>query len=365
MAVALLAPAPCAAAGPVAPVPSPDPNPATSTEPSPGHRALGVGASVLPGVLLHGSGHFVLGQGRTAGRLLALEGLGLGLVLVGGGTLIGSGASRYLVGPAAAVGIMGFGMVATSLLADVIGVAWPIEARGAPQTQRPVVELELGHRAVHDPQFAYAHFLYQRLDIQRWGWRVSPSMWLALDDENARMRLEVAYRPWGPRSDVAAEDGSYIEIRSAVTHHRFAPERFRTITTELAARGRIDLWRLDRELVGQFTEAELGLAVQSFDFDVAGLATDHESLLLARVAHGVYVGHPRRPWAEVKVLYEHRHDTFAGGINGRLIGAPGSFGAEAKVYPLPYFGLRGEFAAGAALYGGVSLITYLFTPEDP
>lgn len=148
------------------------------------------------------------------------------------------------------------------------------------------------------------------------------------------------------------------------THHRFAPERFRTLTTELATRGRIDLWRIDQELVGQFAEAELGLAIQSFAFDAPGLAIDHESLLLARVAHGVYVGRARRPWAEVKVLYEHRHDTFAGGVNGRLIGAPGSFGAEAKVYPLPYFGLRGEFAAGAAIYGGVSLITYLFTPEE-
>jgi len=343
----------------LAAVPSPDP--------TPGHRSLAVGASLLPGALLHGSGHFALGRRRTAFRLFAAEGVGLGMVLIGGSTLVFTGANRYLTGPAAAVGILGFGVFSSSLLADVVGTAWPLEERGSPMLQRPLVELEFGYRAIHDPQFSYGQLLYQRLDVQRWGWRVSPSMWLALDDENARMRLETAYRPWGPRSDAPASDNSYVEVRAAVTHHRFAKEGFRTLTSELAVRGRLDLARFDKLLGGQYTEAELGAAVQSFDYDLPGLTlgTDHESLLLARLAHGVYVGHPSHPWADVQLYYEHRHDTYVGGLNGRLIGAPGYFGADARVYPWSNLGFRGEVAAGSAVYGGVSLLTRLVTSEQP
>lgn len=343
-----------------------EPTATPSPDPSPGHRTLASGASLLPGVLLHGSGHFALGRQRTAGRLFAAEGLGLAMFLIGGGTLVGTGANRYLTGPAAGLGIAGIGLFSSSWLADVIGTAWPRHARGEPITRRPLVELELGYRAVHDLQFAYAHLLYHRLDLQRWGWRLSPSMWLALDDENARMRLEAAYRPWGPRSEVDAADGSYVELRTAVTHHRFAPEGFRTLTTELAARGRVDLWRFDADLAGQYAELELGVALQSFDYDrpALSLGTDNETLLLTRIAHGVYVGHPQHPWADVQVFYDHRHDTYVGGLNGFAIGAPGFFGAQTRIYPLPQLGIRGEVALGSAVYGGVSLLTRLITPED-
>lgn len=353
--------------------PSPDPDPAgiddDPADPvSAGRRALAIGTSIMPGVLLHGSGHFTLGRRRTAYRLLAAEGVGLGAALLGVGVLAASGASRYLSAPAAVMTIGGVGIFGTTLIGDWLGTAWPLDERGAPLTTRPVVELELGYRAVHDPQFAYAHLMRQRLDLALWGWRLSPEMWLALDDANARMRLELAYRPLGPRSDRAASDGSYVDFRTAVTHHRFAPEGFRTVTTELAARGRLDLMRFDSFLDGQFVELEIGAGIQTYDYDAPGLGlgSDTETLLLTRFAHGVYIGTPPDPpYGEVLHFYDHRHDTYAGGLTGFAIGVPGFFGLDARIYPVESFGLRGEIAVGSAVMGGLSVITRLPPPAAP
>lgn len=351
--------------------PSPDPDPTdpgipASLVPSAGLRTAALGASLVPGVLLHGSGHFVIGRRNTAYRLLAAEGVGLGGALVGVGVLAVSGASRYLTAPAAVIAIGGVGIFGTALLSDIVGTAWPLADRGAPLTTRPHLELELGYRAVHDPQFAYAHLMKQRLDATFFGWRLSPEMWLALDDANARMRLEVAYRPIGPRSDRASSDGSYVDVRTALTHHRFAPEGFRTLTTELAARGRLDLARYDDFLVGQFAELEVGVAVQSFDYDLPGLGlgTDNETLLLTRFAHGVYIGKPPEPpYGEVLHFYDHRHDTYAGGLTGFAIGAPGFFGFDARIYPTETLGIQADVAFGSAIMGGLSLLTRIPPPS--
>ena len=297
--------------------PSPDPDPTAAVPaalvPSPGWRTLAVGTSLIPGVLLHGSGHFTLGRRNTAYRIFAAEGVGLGGAVLGVGILAASGANRYLTAPSAVLAIGGVGMFGTALVSDIVGTAWPLADRGMPATTRPYVEVELGYRAVHDPQFAYAHLMKQRLDASLYGWRLSPEMWLALDDTNARMRFEVAYRPVGPRSDRASSDGSFVDVRTAVTHHRFAPEGFRTLTAEVASRGRLDLARYDDFLLGQFAELEIGVAVQTFDYDLGGVDDDHETLLLTRFAHGVYIGKPPEPpYGEVLHFYDHRHDTYAG-----------------------------------------------------
>jgi hypothetical protein len=356
-----------------APTPEPDSPEVAAADDDPnshdpisgGRRALAIGTSIMPGVLLHGSGQFTLGRRRTAYRLLAAEGTGLGMTLLGVGALAASGASRYLSAPAAVMTISGVGVFGTTLIADWLATAWPMEDRGSPLTTRPHAEIEIGYRAVHDPQFAYSHLMRQRLDLAWKGWRLSPEMWLALDDANARMRLEIAYRPFGPRSDRASSDGSYVDFRTALTHHRFTPEGFRTVTTELAARGRLDLVRFDSFLEGQFVELELGAAVQAYDYDAPGLGlgTDTETLLLTRFAHGVYIGRPPEPpYGEVLHFYDHRHDTYAGGLTGFAIGVPGFFGLDARLYPAESWGLQADVAVGSAVLGGLSLIARMPPP---
>src|SRR6476659_8021063 len=83
-------------------------------EPEPGRRALAVGAAIVPGLLVHGSGHFVAGDTRGGYRLLALEGIGLGTLALGFVPIVATGASRRFVGPAAALSVVGAGLFVMS-----------------------------------------------------------------------------------------------------------------------------------------------------------------------------------------------------------------------------------------------------------
>jgi hypothetical protein len=58
--------------------------------------ALATAAAVFPGILIHGIGHRVGGDRRTARRLLIIEGIALGGMVVSGAALGLSGASRRL-----------------------------------------------------------------------------------------------------------------------------------------------------------------------------------------------------------------------------------------------------------------------------
>src|SRR6187402_1498764 len=70
-----------AASATAAPVPS-----ATAANASP-NRPLAVATAVVPGLVVHGAGHYVLDEKRTARRLLLMEGVGFGLMAVGGLTV--------------------------------------------------------------------------------------------------------------------------------------------------------------------------------------------------------------------------------------------------------------------------------------
>src|SRR5204863_8650382 len=84
---------------------APDPGPPTLQRGTPA-----TAAALFPGVLVHGTGHFVAGDRRTGYRLLAMEGLGLGLTLTGGATLAFTGASRHLSPPIFALPVAGLGL---------------------------------------------------------------------------------------------------------------------------------------------------------------------------------------------------------------------------------------------------------------
>ncbi|HEX9296319.1 MAG TPA: hypothetical protein VF881_10800, partial [Polyangiaceae bacterium] len=87
-----------------------------SSRPARRRSPLAVAAAIVPGLVVHGSGHFVAGDPQTARRLLLLEGLGFGTLAVGFIPIVASGASRRLVGPAAALTIGGVGLFAITAL---------------------------------------------------------------------------------------------------------------------------------------------------------------------------------------------------------------------------------------------------------
>src|SRR5690606_2313699 len=115
--------------------------------------------ALVPGVAVHGTGHWIGGDGATARQLLRLEGLGLGLVVTGGLPLALTGAARRLALPTIPLLLSGGGLLLAGWAGDVYGAAGGPRIAGAPRLVLPGLEARLGYLHVHDPQFAYGSFL--------------------------------------------------------------------------------------------------------------------------------------------------------------------------------------------------------------
>jgi len=328
---------------------------------------LAVAAASVPGLVVHGAGHYALGQKATARNLLLMEATGLALFLGGGLTIVFSGASRYLVAPSAAITIAGFGLFSTSYLADIYGSASGDGAASLSRYLAPAVwETELGYRRIADSQFAYEDFLVERVSRQVGRFRLSPSAWFSLRGDTARYRFETQYRLAGAVAPVEASssgrkrDASFLDLTLGFVHQRHAPERFNKSLTELSVDGRYDLARLGPTLRGSFFELSAGYGLGRIDYDLQGLSvpSDLEHLLLSRFGFGVLLRGQSAPGSEAVVYYDHRHDDYVAGLKVTGIGSGvlGHFGLGVRWFFNESLGISGDAQVGSAYLGGASLL---------
>jgi hypothetical protein len=319
---------------------------------------LAAGLAVMPGFVVHGAGTFAIGERRAARKLLITEAVGLAALVGGGALLAVTGTSRRMIGVVAPVTIAGFGLFALSWLADIYGAATGGRDAHAPGFS-PHAEVELGYAYVHDPQFAYGSFATLRGDLRAHDVRISPDAWIALDDDNQRFTLELAYRPYGRTPRRGARDGSYAELATAVRHHRFGEEGFAVLTPMWWLQGRLDLARMAPTLAGAFVEGQLGAGLELYDFNVRGsrLGDNGFGLLLARFGFGMYFGDGGARSGELFGYYDHRHDDFAAGLGVQGIGSGilGHVGMRGHYYLTRCWGLSGLVELGSALVTGLSL----------
>jgi hypothetical protein len=336
----------------------PPPDPPTPI--SPARRALATAAAVVPGVFLHGSGHFVAGQRAAAYRLLAMEGIGFAMAGGGLSILAATGASRRFSAPLVAITALGAGLFLISSLADFYGVLAPDGGTGAPLLGAPIIETQLGVRYVYNPTFSYRGIVVQSIDL-RWGpLRLMPSASFALDDVNARLRALASYRIGGPTPRARERgktptDGSFFDIEGAVTNHSYA-EGFAITTLEASLHARLDAHRIAPSLRGSFIELGAGGGLELHRY--RGLETEGNTILLARFAYGLYLGRPPSPFGEAMVYYDHRHDDYAAGlkIEGLGSGVPGHFGARGTLFFTPEWGVMADAQVGSAYVVGASMI---------
>lgn len=323
-------------------------------------RTAAVGASVVPGLLAHGAGHFVLGERRTATRLLVAEGVGLGVAAAGGIPLFLTGASRHDAAVPIAMVVSGVGVFALSWAADVYG------ASGAGGPRPPLaaapVELELGYGYVGDPRFDYRSFAVTAASIELGRLRLAPVGWIALDDDNQRMRLEGRYAFW------RGDDASRLEVTAAGTHHRYHDDGFNVSTLEASVGGRLDMTRVASSMAGSFADLSLGIGSELTSYYADGAGADVGEMLLARFAYGVALGCAGSPLrGEASIYYDHRRDTFTGGISpgtGPGSGFVGLFGVEGVAHLGPRWGARVRLEQGAARVFSLSLLSR-FGGESP
>ncbi len=321
-------------------------------------RVTGVGTSLSIGVLVHGTGHYVIHEPETARRLLLWEGVGVVGLGLGGVTFITTGASRYFALPGITLVILGGGIFVQSWLADLYGTTGLTKYAGSPRRERPFFEAELRADALRDRRFGSALLIANSVEGS-----VGATFWRAQLESvpaqtSSRGRLGLGHVLTGASSTERAQDGSFLELGGAVTEHRETALGFSTRTFEAAVSGRLDLVRLGPTLRGAFAELGSGLAFARTRYHTTvAVPSDHDSLLLGRIGFGMYLGRGVHHGSELLGFYDHRHDGYVGGLTmgGLMSGTLGRFGLSSRVWLGECLGVTGLLETGAATRIGLGL----------
>ncbi len=320
---------------------------------------LPVLGALVPGVLVHGTGHRIGGDRRTANRLLRVEALALGIAAAGGVPLGLTGASRRLALPTIPLIVGGGGMLFLNWFSDIYGAAGGPRLAGAPRLALPALEGRLRYVHVYDPQFAYRSFANPGARL-RWGaWHADIDAALALDADNQRVRVEGGRRFHGPRpagDGARPQDGSALGLDTALTMHRYGDDGFVSLLGEVVGRGRYDLARVAPSLSGAFAEMWLGLGLELVFYE--GDTVDPTDWVLGGFGFGMYLGEPAGTHGEVRVFYDHFRGDLSGGlaVPGGGNGYLGSLGVDGFVAWGPRWGVSFRAEAGSAYLAGAGLL---------
>jgi hypothetical protein len=346
---------------------------ATDADPKPASETLGlleeeqmrpgwlpVAGALMPGILIHGTGHFLGGDSETGWKLLAIESAGLLAIGAGGTPIVLLGASPKAMVWALPLTLAGVGLFAISGSADLYGSIAGGDGLGLPARSEAFLTADLGYTYVHDPQFSYTSFAQAQVTGRLHGARLSVLSQTALDDDNQRLREELSYRFFGPRTTPAARslDGSFLELTLATTWHRYGTEGFSVLSGEASLLGRCDMAALSDSLAGSFAEMGLGWGLEFYRYGAAGLGwgEDAADMLLMRFAYGLYLGQAGERWGELMFFYDHRHDDFAAGLSfgSKGDGVAGHVGLAGFFQLTPSWGLSASLEVGSAWVASLS-----------
>lgn len=342
-----------------APEPEPQPEPQPPARPTGGKRAVAVGGAILPGVIVHGSGHWLIGEKRTATRLLVLEGVGLGLAAIGGIPIgVTGGAEETL--PGLGLLVPAVGLLFTSFAADVWGAAGGERIAGTPSPP-PAVDVATGWTLVGDPRVPFANLA--TVDANAWlgPTQLRASGWYGDGTWQARAAAGVRIR--GPRPGQWRDDTSALDITVAAAEERRTDAMLRVATGEVGLLARIDLARIGPTLRGTFGTVGMTAGAERVRYTATG-AADTSGLFTGHIGWGFVLGDGRTRALETELFYEHRRDTLAGGLTLHIPfnGFIGYVGAVTTAW-------RGRFGASARVDVGsayvFSLAAHVRLPELP
>ena len=317
--------------------------------PSTLRRIAAIGAAIFPGVFVRGAGSYVIGERRTAKRLLLVGATGAAATAIGGGAVGASGAASQLIWPGVPVLLLGFGVFMPTWLADIWVAAGGERVRGGPRGTPPW-SLEVSTTGLRDPYRARALAgAAVSVELGRLGLGASTLLDAQGEsrtaDVEARLRIRGAAATAGPIAE-----GSRLSLRAAARYHRDDPDDITLATAELEAVLRGELRHLDPRLAGMFLELSTGLGLERATY--ANGTHDLDSLLLGGFAWGAYLGR----CGEAMLFYDHRRDHLAGGLYAwRGSSFVGSFGARAQVVLTGPWALRAELEVGNAWVGTLGL----------
>ncbi|HEY5936798.1 MAG TPA: hypothetical protein VIU61_19250 [Kofleriaceae bacterium] len=301
-------------------------------EVSTSRRVIAVAAAVIPGIFVRGLGSWIVGETRTAKRLLATAAIGVGAGAIGGAPIGLGGGSPYTT-PGLPLVIVGGGLALTTWIAD-IAVAAGLERPGVARAVAPW-SVELGTSWLHD---AYRERALIRAagtyELSRFGF--GASTFVDPEGDSITVDGEIRVR-------ILDRDGMRLGARTLIRRHRDDLDRVTLVTGEAEAVTRIELSRLDPVLAGQFVDLGLGLGIEHARYPNG--ESGNSSLLLGGFAWGAFIGNK----GEVRLFYDHRRDSLAGGLAAwRAAGFVGSFGAALDFAVARNWSVRGELEVGNA-----------------
>jgi hypothetical protein len=314
---------------------------------------LPVLGALVPGLAVHGTGHFIAGDAKTGRRLVLAQGIGLATAAASAVPLALTGASDNVSTFSLPLVVAGTGMFMLGWAADVYGSAGGPRLAGVP-APLPGSEVGLGYLYVRDPRFSYTSFVDLDALVRAGAWRLEGAAALAMDDDNQRLRLRAGYRILGPRPTRGAASGTAVDLMTAATVHRHGTDGFTTVTPEMSAHGRLDLAQLSPSLAGAFVEGDLGLGLDRAIYRHA--PADTVGILVGRFGFGIYLGHPAANHGELQLFYDHRRDGLVGGLaTRRFNGILGSFGLQCAMTLRRGMGVALQAQAGSAYLLGIGL----------
>ena len=309
------------------------------------------GAAVLGALPGFGVGHLVAGRRKTGLRLMAIQATGLGAFLLGGLGVVSTGTSRRVIFPSLLLVGFGGASFAFAWISDLLGTATLGRTKGVAM-QRSRAELSVGALWVADPLFKYGPFVSVGGRFRHKHFEIGLQTQVALSDNNQRFKLRTTYYVFGEKRRDAT-----LALSVGIAFHRFGSDAFRTLSGDLALQGRLPLSVLGSSLKSFFVEGELGLGLQGFGYDAipgGGIGDDSNALLLLRMGYGVFLGDR----GELLFEYNHRRDTFAGGlsVNGIAAGSFGYVGAIGRgFFSNGPWGIEAYAQIGSAFVGGINL----------
>lgn len=314
---------------------------------------LATGAALVPGVLLHGAGHYARGDRSTAYRLLAMEGIGLG-GLVGGIALLGSvGGSEKLAPVYVPLAVSGAGLFAVSFLADVAGTARGGRPWALPARPEGSLALGAGYAGLFASPHGLGHLGRLSLDYRTGRLELGAGTLLAPSGEFAEYTGRLGYRLWGRDGDPVTR----LFLRADLDRQDFSVEGFDISTGRLFGELRWNLGDLVSSLRNAWLLGRLGIGADVFSYrEVA--ADDTLAFLVVDVGMGLAAA----DGVEFQLLYRHRKGELPGGLltTDGLTGFVGFVELQGRVAVAPRWALLPGIKVGNGVLPWLAIESQLF-----
>ncbi|MFN3196800.1 MAG: hypothetical protein ACE366_00085 [Bradymonadia bacterium] len=226
----------------------------------PGSMLGGLLASV-PGFLIHGVGHYYMGERETALALLIAE-------VVGVAALLASAFMKQPVEDNAGYGAPRQWLLHTGIM--LFSVSWLADIVGAFKGSDPLTldedlpdrnRVGLSYRYNSDPLTPFAHYIVLWYELNAGRFFVRPLMDLEVALDNRRFLLDVGGRLWQP-----ATGGEHIALGVRLRREETRIYGYAVRGYEGYAELRLDIGRMTRNLKGLYLTHRMGLGSLGYQF---------------------------------------------------------------------------------------------------